>query len=198
MKPHSKSTDPDAFAGGDSNDMSLARDDVYEVLSNRRRRFVIHYLQRNGPRAALGTLAEHVAAWEDGIDVAAVGSDARKNVYTSLQQFHLPKMEKLDLVVFDQRDAEVELTEAAADVDLYLEVVEGHDVPWSLYYLGVGGLAGGVMFGHALDLPPLAGLSDVDLAVFTVIAIATMALVHTYYTRGMRLGTDGPPPEVER
>ncbi|AXG10693.1 DUF7344 domain-containing protein [Haloplanus rubicundus] len=178
--------------------MSLARDDVYEVLSNRRRRFVIHYLQRNGPRAALGTLAEHVAAWEDGIDVEAVGSAARKNVYTSLQQFHLPKMEKLDLVIFHQRDGEVELTDVAADVDLYLEVVEGHDVPWSLYYLGVGALAGGVMLGHALDLPLLVGLGDVDLAVFTVIAIATMALIHTYYTRGMRLGTDGPPPEVER
>ena len=178
--------------------MSLARDDVYEVLSNRRRRFVIHYLQRNGPRAALGTLAEHVAAWENGIDIAAVGSAARKNVYTSLQQFHLPKMEKLDLVIFDQRDAEVELTEAAADVDLYLEVVGERDVPWSLYYLGVGGLAGGVMLGHALDLPLLAGLGDIDLAVFTVIAIATMALIHTYYTRRMRLGTDGQPPEVER
>jgi hypothetical protein len=182
---------------GGSKDMSLARDEVYTVLSNQRRRFVIHYLQRNGQRAALGTLAEHVAAWENGIDVKAVGSAARKNVYTSLQQFHLPKMEKLDLVVFDRRDGEVELSEAAADVDLYLEVVEGHDVPWSLYYLGVGALAGGLMFGHALDLPPLVGVSDLNLAVFTIISIATMALIHTYYARGMRLGTDGPPPEVK-
>lgn len=178
--------------------MSLARDDVYEVLSNRRRRFVIHYLQRNGPRAALGTIAEHVAAWENGIDVDAVGSAARKNAYTSLQQFHLPKMEKLNLVVFDQRDGEVELTEAAADVDLYLEVVEGHDVPWSLYYVGVGTLAGGAILGHALNLPLLVGVSDLDLAMFTIIAIGTMALIHTYYARGMRLGADGPPPEVER
>jgi hypothetical protein len=107
-------------------------------------------------------------------------------------------MEKLDLVRFDRRAGEVELTETAADVDLYLEVVDGHDVPWSLYYLGVGSLTGGVILGHALDFPLLAGLSDLDLAVFTIIAIATMALVHTYYTKGMRLGADGPPPEVER
>ncbi|QGX93651.1 transcriptional regulator [Haloplanus rallus] len=183
--------------GGTSNGTSLARDDVYEVLSNRRRRFVIHYLQRNGPRAALGTLAEHVAAWENGIDVAAVGSDARKNVYTSLQQFHLPKMEDLNLVIFDQRAGEVELTDDADDVDLYLEVVQGHDVPWSLYYLGVGTLTGVVTLGHALDLPVLAGIGDASLAMFTIVAIATLALVHTYYTRGMRLGSEGPPPEVE-
>jgi hypothetical protein len=178
--------------------MRVARDDGYEVLGNRRRRFAIHYLKRNGPRAALGTLAEHVAAWENGIDVSAVGSEARKNVYTSLQQFHLPKMEQLNLVIFDQRAGEVELTEAAENVDLYLEVVEGHDVPWSLYYLGVGALTGGAMLGHALDVPVLVGLSDANLAVFTVVAIATMALIHTYYTRGMRLGSHGPPPEVDK
>lgn len=177
--------------------MSLARDDVYEVLSNRRRRFVIHYLRRSDARTPLGTLAEHVAAWENGVDIASVGSDARKNVYTSLQQFHLPKMEDLGLVVFDRRAGEVELTGEADDVEVYLEVVEGNDVPWSLYYLGVGGLAGGVTLGHGLGLPLLAGLTDAGCAIFTLTAIAVLSLVHTYYTRGMRLGTDGPPPEVE-
>ena len=177
--------------------MSLARDDVYEVLSNRRRRFVIHYLRRNGAKAALGTLAEHVAAWENDIDVAAVDADARKNVYTSLQQFHLPKMEKLDLVVFDQRAGEVELTDEADDVDVYLEIVEGRDVPWSLYYLGIGGLAGGVTLGQALGVPLLASVTDVGTGIFTVTAIAMLSLVHTYYNRGMRLGGDGPPPEVD-
>jgi hypothetical protein len=176
----------------------LARDDVYEVLSNRRRRFTLHYLRGNGAQAALGTLAEHVAAWENGIDVAAVGSAARKNVYTSLQQFHLPKMEELNLVRFDRRAGEVELTDAADDVDVYMEVVEGHDHPWSHYYLGVGGLSGTVSLGHALDLPVLAGMTDVGCAVFTVTAITAMAAIHTYYTRGMRLGSEGPPPEADR
>jgi hypothetical protein len=178
--------------------MSLARDDVYEALSNRRRRFVIHYLQRNGARAALGTLAEHVAAWENDIDVAAVGSDARKNVYTSLQQFHLPKMEDMNLIRFDRRAGEVELTDDADDVDVYMEVVEGRELPWSLYYLGVGGLAGAVTLGHALGLPVLSGLTDVACAIFTITAIGALALIHTYYTRKMRLGMDGPPPETTR
>jgi len=177
--------------------MNLARDDVYEVLSNRRRRFVLHYLRGNGPRAALGTIAEHVAAWENDIDIADVGSDARKNVYTSLQQFHLPKMEELNLVRFDQRAGEVELTDEADSVDVYLEVVEGHDVPWSLYYLGIGGLTGAVTLGHALGLPVLSGLTEVGCAAFTVAAIGALALIHTYYTRTMRLGTDGTPPEID-
>lgn len=176
--------------------MSLPRDDVYEVLRNRRRRFVIHYLRRTDSRVGLGTLAEHVAAWEDGIDVAAVGADARKNVYTSLQQFHLPKMEDLDLVVFDRRAGEVTLTDAADDIDVYLEVVDRYDAPWSLYYLGVGGTAGLVTLGHGLGVPVLAGMTDVMCGIFTITAVGVLALVHTYCTQAMRLGGEGPPPEA--
>ena len=178
--------------------MSLVRDDVYEALSNRRRRYVLHYLRSNGARETLGTLAEHVAAWEAGVDVARVTSDARKNVYSSLQQHHLPKMERMELVRFDEREGEVELTEDAREVDFYLEVVEDRDVPWSVYYLGVGLLSGALMVGHALDLPVLGGVGDVGFAVFTVTAIAVLALIHTYHVRRMHLGSDGPPPEVER
>lgn len=178
--------------------MSLARDDVYEALSNRRRRYVLHYLRSNGARETLGTLAEHVAAWETGVEVARVTSDARKNVYSSLQQFHLPKMERMDLVRFDRRAGEVELTEEAREVDFYLEVVENRDVPWSVYYLGVGLLSGGLMLGRALGLPVLDAVGDVGLAVFTVTSIAVLALIHTYHVRRMHLGSEGPPPEVER
>lgn len=178
--------------------MRLARDDVYEALSNRRRRYVLHYLRSNGARAALGTLAEHVAAWEKGVALARVTSDARKNVYSSLQQFHLPKMEEMNLVRFDRRAGEVELTDAAREVDFYLEVVGDRDVPWSVYYLGVGCLSAGLLLGRALDLPILDGVTDIGFAVFTITAIGAMALIHTYYTRRMHLGTGGPPPGVDR
>lgn len=178
--------------------MSLSQDDVYEVLRNRRRRYVIHYLRGTDSRVALGTLAEHVAAWENDIDVTAVGADARKNVYTSLQQFHLPKMEELDLVVFDQRAGEVTLTDAADDIDVYLEVVDRYEAPWSLYYLAVGGMAGLVTLGHGLGVPVLAGMTDVMCGIFTITAVGVLALVHTYCTRTMRLGTEGPPPEAKQ
>lgn len=176
--------------------MNLEQDNVFEVLSNRRRRFVLHYLRGNGAQAAVGTLAEYVAAWENGIDVAAVTSTERKNVYTALQQFHLPKMEDLGIVVFDRRASEVELTDAADDVDVYLELIRDGDVPWSLYYLGISLLTGGLTLSYAFDLPILAGTTDIEYAIFTAASLTTMALIHTYYTRKMRLGSDTPPPEV--
>jgi hypothetical protein len=177
--------------------MSLSRDDIYEVLSNQRRRFVLHHLRQNGDRETLGTLAEQIAAWEDGVAVDRVTSNHRKNVYTSLQQFHLPKMDERGVVEFDSRAGEVELTDDAEDVDVYLEVVRAHDVPWSLYYFAAGLMSALVVAGHAVGLPLLAGLTELECALFTATAIGTMALAHTYYTKTMRLGRDGPPPEVQ-
>jgi hypothetical protein len=177
--------------------MSLSRDDVFEILRSRRRRFAIHYLRQNGERADLGTLSEHIAAWEQGKPVNEVGSSHRKNVYTSLQQFHLPKMEDLEMVEFDDRAGEVELTDDAEDVDIYLEVVEDNDIPWSLYYLGVGVASGTLFWAHAASVPLLASLSVVELGIFTVTAIGVLSLAHTVHNRRMRLGSDGPPPEVK-
>ncbi|MFB6123687.1 MAG: transcriptional regulator [Haloferacaceae archaeon] len=176
--------------------MTLTRDDVFEILRSRRRRFAIHYLRQNGEPAELGTLSEHVAAWEQGKSVNEVGSSHRKNVYTSLQQFHLPKMSDLDMVEFDRRAGEVELTDDAEEVDIYLEVVRDRDIPWSLYYLGIGIASGAVFWAHTAGVPLVAALSVVELGIFTVTAIGVLSLVHTVYTRRMRLGNDGPPPEV--
>ncbi|MFB6108300.1 MAG: hypothetical protein ABEJ82_05600 [Haloplanus sp.] len=177
--------------------MNLTRDDVFEMLRSRRRRFAIHYLRQNGNRADLGTLSEHVAAWETGKSVNEVGSSHRKNVYTSLQQFHLPKMDDLDMVKYHQRSGEVELTDEAEDVDVYLEVVRKREIPWSLYYLGVGLASGGVFWAHSVGVAPFAALSAIELGIFTVTAIGALSLVHTIYTRQMRLGIEGPPPEVK-
>ncbi|MFC6989271.1 hypothetical protein ACFQJD_12135 [Haloplanus sp. GCM10025708] len=176
--------------------MSLTRDDVFEILRSRRRRFTLHYLRQNGERAELGTLSEHIAAWEKETPVSEVGSSHRKNVYTSLQQFHLPKMDDLEMVEFDQRSGEVELTDDAESVDVYLEVVRDNDVPWSLYYLGVGVASGGVFWANAAGIAPFSALSIVELGIFAVTAIGVLSLVHTVHTRRMRLGSDGSPPEV--
>jgi hypothetical protein len=177
---------------------TLTRDDTFEILSNHRRRFALHHLQQNGETAQLGELSEHVAAWENDIDVQQVSSSERKRVYTSLQQFHLPKMDEKGIIEFDDREGVVELTAAAEDVDIYLEVVDSNDVPWSQYYLGLAAVNLGVLVGALAGLYPFTLVPSAGLALFVVTTFLVSALVHTYFSRTeMRLGDSDTPPEVE-
>ncbi|QCC52847.1 hypothetical protein DV733_01485 [Halapricum salinum] len=191
-------SDQSADEGQEEVDDPLTRDDTFEILSNHRRRFALHHLQQNGDRADLGDLSEHVAAWENDIGVAEVSSSERKRVYTSLQQFHLPKMDEKGVVEFDDREGVVELTAAAGDVDIYLEVVDGNDVPWSQYYLGLAAVNLGILGAALAGLYPFTLVPSAGLALLVVTTFLVSALVHTYFNRTeMRLGDSDTPPEVE-
>jgi Fe2+ or Zn2+ uptake regulation protein len=177
---------------------SLSRDDVFELLSNERRRYVLHHLKQQEEAVELGTLSEHVAAWENETAVDEISSTERKRVYTSLQQFHLPKMEDQQVVEFDRRDGTVHLSERAGDLDVYLEVVEGDDIPWSQYYLGLGAVNLALLTAALVNAYPFALIPIGSLAVFSITTFLVSAIVHTYISHSeMRLGREDRPPELE-
>lgn len=186
----------DPGADPEQDTSSVTRDDVFEMLSNRRRRYVLHYLQAS-EETDLSTLAEQVAAWEHGLDVSELSADERKNVYTSLQQFHLPKLAETDIITFDKRSGHVELTDAASKLDIYLEVVDERDIPWSVYYLGFS-LLGVTMVGPSLlGFGPLATVPAVGWTVFLLAALVVTSISHFVLSRRMRLGASQTPPEIK-
>jgi len=175
----------------------LSQDDRFDLLSNHRRRYALHYIKHNGDRATLGELSDQIAAWENEIDLEEVGYDERKRVYTSLQQVHLPRMDEAGVVEFDDREGAVEIGPAAADLDVYLEVVEGRDVPWSGFYLGLSGLDLLVVAAYAAGVPVVSAVPAIGLAVFVVTTFLVASLAHLYVTRTeMRLGEGEQPPEL--
>lgn len=170
------------------------RDELFHVLRNRRRRFAIHYLKRAAEPVDVGELATQVAAWENGISTEAVTSKQRRRVYNALQQTHLSELHRSGLVQVDQR--EVELTDAADRLDIYLEIVPGGDVPWSEYYLAIAGVgvAGLVVIG--LDVGPFAALPDIAVGVFLAVVLVVSACANYYYQHGNVLSRTEKPPEL--
>jgi len=81
---------------------TLSKDLVFTMLSNGRRRHVIHYLKQRGERVTIRELSRQVAAWENGIETDALDYKQRKRVYTSLHQTHLPKLDDLGVSVLEQ------------------------------------------------------------------------------------------------
>ncbi|PHQ41532.1 hypothetical protein Z052_14255 [Halorubrum sp. C191] len=177
--------------------VELDEEVVFSVLSNRRRRFALHALCQRGDAADLGWLAKRVAAWEAGVSPAEVDSDTRKSCYVSLQQSHLPKMDEADIVSFDKRAGVVRPTPAAEELDIYFDVVTEPEIPWHGYYLGLAAVGGALLTALWTDAMLFSALPDLAWMAFLVAALVVSALAHTYFARRRRLGSDGPPPEVE-
>lgn len=176
----------------------VSYDDGFQLLSNHRRRYALQYLYRNGESATLGELAERIAAWENDIRVGEVSSSERKRVYTSLQQIHLPRMDDMDVVEYDDRSGTVELGPAADDLDVYMEIVAGRDVPWSQFYLGLG-VVNTVLLGVVAFDVVAHPLTDGAWGLFAATTVLVASVVHTYYNRTeMRLQVRDVPPEVDR
>ncbi|RZV11712.1 hypothetical protein BDK88_0593 [Natrinema hispanicum] len=166
--------------------------EIFDLLSNQRRRYAIHYCKREDDPVTLGDLAEHVAAWELDKEVDEITSAERKRVYTSLQQTHLPTLERANIIEFDDRT--IELTDEAAELEVYLDIVPGDSIPWGVYYLGLTVIGSVVMGGLWLEVVPTETVSELGWATLVFALFAISAIVHVVQNRRMRLGEMEQPP----
>jgi hypothetical protein len=196
-KVSTQSTQTQSTGTEDGTAATISDNDCFDLLSKHRRRYALHYLKGDREEASLGELSEQIAAWENGIPLEEVSADERKRVYTSLQQIHLPRMAKMGAVEFDERAGEIELGPAAEELDIYLEVVRGRDIPWSQLYLGLGVVNLALLAAVAVDTVPLTLIPDIGWAAFSATMFLVTALCHYVLNRReMLLGNNETPPEV--
>lgn len=176
----------------------VSEDELFDVLANQRRRFAVHLLKREGEGSvAIGDMADQIAAWENGIDTTEITGNERKRVYTALQQSHLPKMDEAGVVEFNKDRGLIEPAPALTNVDLYMDVVEGKEIPWSTYYLGLSGVAVALTGAVWLGAWPFVLLPDMAWMIAIVVAFAFSAITHKYYTAEMKVGEPEEPPELQ-
>jgi hypothetical protein len=177
----------------------FSRDATLEVLSNRRRRYAIHCLKRRGGRVSVSDLSEQVAAWENDKPVEELSYTERKRVRNALRQFHLPKMVDRGFVEYDSDRETVELTEAAASANFYVDSLTGGNIPWGGYYLLLSAASASWLVGLLLGVYPFDIFSPRTFGLLLVTALTMSSLGHLYHDRyRMRLGASDRPPEVER
>lgn len=182
------STEP---AGG------LSNDDVFDFLIDKRRRYVLHYLKQRREPVSVRELSEQVAAWENDKPIETLTSQERKRVYIALYQSHLSTMDDNGLVEYDRDRGMVELADAVSEIDIYMEVVPRNNIPWNTYYLGLA-VADAVLIALAwFDIFPFRLVPDLGWAVVVLVTFGVSAFVQTYFSRRMRFGDEGPPPELD-
>ncbi|QSW98039.1 DUF7344 domain-containing protein [Haloterrigena alkaliphila] len=192
--------------GGDSSDGSddgdgevdtaLSKGEIFEVLRNQRRRYVLQYLKQDSRPVELGDLAQQVAAWEYETTLEEVTPEQRKRVYTTLQQTHLPKMDTAGILEFDSDAGVIRGTDRARDISVYLEIVPGHEFAWRELYLSLGAISSALVAALWLDIYPLTVLSDLTWTAVIAVTFTLTAALHIYHERNMRLGHGDQPPEL--
>lgn len=192
---HSSSTVLDAGISESAESSSPSRDVVFDVLSCRRRRDVVHCLRRSDDPLTLRELSERIAAWENDVPVEAVTYKERMRVYTALKQSHLPKMDDAGVIEYDDARGASQLTEATATVEYYLDVVPKNDIPWSQYYLGLGVLSMTFVVLAWLGIAPLAGLGGFGWALLVSSLLLVSALGHRYREQTIELDESATSPE---
>jgi DNA-binding transcriptional ArsR family regulator len=89
----------------------ISRSELFEALSNDRRRAALSVLAEEGGSLDVSTLARRVATREAGAAASASG-ERTERVHVSLYHVHLPKLEALGLIAYDP---DRELVESLAD-----------------------------------------------------------------------------------
>lgn len=97
-----------------------SEDEVFDVLRAARRRAALRYLDANDGEATIETLAEHVAAVENGVAREAVTQRQRKRAYIALYQCHLPKMAEYGVIEYERERGLAQLRKPARAVLAHL------------------------------------------------------------------------------
>lgn len=169
------------------------KNEVFSLLSNQRRRYVLQVCETADTPIGISELSERVASLEYGKDRKKLDSDERKRVYTAMKQTHLPAMERAGVIEYDGR--EVRPTDKAEEVEVYMDFVPSGSLPWSYYYLGLSLISAVVLTGVWAGVYP-ESVPDLFWAGLVVAAFGVSSAYHAYRSKSIRLDTFEEPPEV--
>lgn len=185
-----------ARAGGQNGSKRLSQDDIFDLLSNSRRRYALHYLLQEEDPPTLRDLSRQVAAWENDTAIEDITSKQRRRVYIALHQTHLPTMDDAGVVNYDTSANVVELSDNADELQVYLDVVEGNEIPWNEFYLGLGLTSCALVASIGIGTYPFTLVPGIVWAGIIALAFTVAGIVHTYHARDQQLGSEGKPPTL--
>lgn len=156
----------------------LAAVDIHDVLSNERRRMVLSILhEADGGQTTARDLSERIAEMETG--QSPPPRNIRQSAYVSLHQTHLPKLDELGIIDYDESAKTVTLTDRAKQVSVYMETVPRYGISWSEYYIGVSAVGLLLVVAALIGTPVLTALSATTWAALALLLVGASATYQT-------------------
>jgi hypothetical protein len=156
----------------------LAAVDIHDVLSNERRRMVLSILHEEDTRSTTARdLSERIAEMETG--QSPPPRNIRQSAYVSLHQTHLPKLDELGIIDYDESAKTVTLTDRARQVSVYMETVPRYGISWSEYYIGVSAIGLLLAVAAWIGVPVIA---SVGAGTWATLVLTLVVVSATYQT----------------
>jgi hypothetical protein len=162
-------------AEAQSDEQTLSKDELFEILKNQRRRDALQFLKENEGSVNLSDMSEYIAAKENGIDISALSSSQRKRVYIGLYQCHLPKMANFGVIDFDKDRGTIELLPAAKLLDSYLEDEITESDSSAEYRVGAAAAIAVAVAAGLAGAPVLSILPATGWAIVSTVALLAFA-----------------------
>lgn len=149
------------------------RAEIFELLSNERRRGAIHYLAHRDCPVMVEQLVDAVYEWERP-DTAS-----RASVYSTLVQTHLPRLEEAGVVEFDRERNVVEPTDEFEAIRPYLTDSKERSIGWPEYYLALAAVSIALLVVTWLGVSPFAVLDWLTVAALVIVVFFVSSVAHT-------------------
>lgn len=106
-------------------------DEVFELLTPERRRYVLYYLeQRDGP-VEIKALAAKIQEWESDSSPSELPDDDYHDIVITLKHRHLPKAAQVEYIEYDPDASTIELTGSPMEMRAILSVARAIEQPQS-------------------------------------------------------------------
>lgn len=128
-------------AGEFTKTTQLSQIEIFEILQNERRRYMLQILRKRGSQD-INSLTEEIIRFE-GRD-----ESDRKSVFNSILNNHIPMMMNLNVISYEKENETVKLLPLAKEFNTYIETTKKGDIPWSKFFFGLSTilLVGSIVF----------------------------------------------------
>lgn len=160
-----------------------SKDLLFDLLRNRRRRYVLQYLETHAGVIRMSDLADALAEWEMEDEGAYVTHKERKRAYVSLYQTHLPKLDDVDIINYNQPRGTIEFGPDYQYVQEYLHHSHSGTLLWNRLYLSGCFVTSSILGLAQFTVFPFVTVPDVAWFVLVLFVFGSIVLAHSIAAR---------------
>lgn len=102
----------------------ISLDEIFDLLSEKRRRYALYYLEEEDGPVSVEDVAAQVAEWETGDVSATIPEDKLDRIVVEFYHNDLPKASDVEYIEYDPVEEEVKVSGISPEFDAILSIAK--------------------------------------------------------------------------